>query len=172
MDMKHHILAALREVYERWETLLSSLTETQITTPLPRSNWSIKDEIAHLRVWQQRSIARNEAALLDRAVEYPDWPPGLDPDGEDTTDQINAWIYESNRDLPWSQVHQDWKAGFMRFLETAEGISERDLHNGERYPWLKGYSLAVFLLASYDHHQEHLEELQIRLGKTGNADRN
>jgi hypothetical protein len=163
MNMKNHILAALREVYDRWEELLAGLSEEQITTPFAESNWSIKDEIAHLRVWQQRSVARNEAALLGREVIYPNWPAGLDPEGEGTNEQINAWIYTSNRDLPWSQVHQDWKEGFLRFLQTADGISERELLDGDRYPWLKGYPLAVFLLASYDHHQEHLEKLQTRL---------
>jgi hypothetical protein len=31
--------------------------------------------------------------------------------------------------------------------------------DGDWYPWLKGYSLASILVASYDHHQEHLGKL-------------
>ena len=33
MNMKGHILAALREQFESWEELLISLGEEQITTP-------------------------------------------------------------------------------------------------------------------------------------------
>ncbi len=37
-----------------------------------------------------------------------------------------------------------------------------------RYPWLRGYSLAFILVASYDHHQEHIEKLLAWLGEHGN----
>ena len=159
MNMQDHILAALREQFNRWEELLAAMSEEQITTPLPPSTWSVKDVIAHLRTWQQRSIARLEAALLDREPEFPTWLPDLDPDSEGSTDQTNAWIYETYRELPWSMVHQNWREGFLRFLELGEGISEKDLLDAGRYPWLEGYPLAFILVASYDHHQEHLDKL-------------
>jgi hypothetical protein len=46
------------------------------------------------------------------------------------------------------------------FLESGSAISEKDLLDGDRYPWLKGYSLAFILVASYDDHQEHFEKLR------------
>jgi hypothetical protein len=159
MDMKEHILTALREQFDRWEELLASLSVGQITVPLLPSRWSIKDVIAHLMAWQQRSIARMEAALFDREPEFPRWLPEVDPDSEDNPDQTNAWIYETYREQSWSKVHQNWRAGFLHFLESGEGISEKDLLDSGRYRWLNGYPLAWILLASYDHHQEHLEKL-------------
>ena len=48
MNMKEHILAALREQFESWEKLLTSLSEEQITAPHFDLDWSIKDVIAHL----------------------------------------------------------------------------------------------------------------------------
>jgi len=56
----------------------------------------------------------------------------------------------------------------LRFLELGEPILEKDLLDGDRYPWLKGYSLAFILVASYDHHQEHLEKLRDWLTEHGN----
>jgi hypothetical protein len=159
MNMKEHILTALREQFDRWEELLVSLDEEQITTPLMPSDWSTKDVIAHLRAWQQRSIARLEAALFNREPEFPRWLPGLDPDSEGNTDSMNAWIYTTYRELPWLRVYQNWSEGFLRFLELGEGISEKDLLDAGRYSWLKGYPLAYILLASYNHHQEHYEKL-------------
>jgi hypothetical protein len=76
MNMKEHILAALREQFNRWEELLASMSEAQLTTPHLPSHWSTKDEIAHLWAWQQRSIARLEAALSNREPEFPKWLPG------------------------------------------------------------------------------------------------
>ena len=101
MNMKDHILAALREKFDDWESLLSALSDGQITAPLLPSAWSIKDVIAHVMAWQQRSIARVEAALLDREPQFPAWSIGVDPDAEGTTERINAWLYDAYRDQPW-----------------------------------------------------------------------
>jgi hypothetical protein len=167
MNMKEHILAALREQFDRWEELLANMSEEQITTPHLPSAWSIKDEIVHLRAWQQRSIARMEAAQFDRELEFPRWPAELNPDSEGDTDQINAWIYETCREQPWSKAHPDWRAGFLRFLELGQVFPEKDLLDEGRYPWLKGRPLAFVLLSSYDHHQEHLEKMLARLRQNG-----
>ncbi len=159
MNMKEHILTALREQFDRWEELLVSLSDEQITAPHFDYNWSIKDVIAHLWAWQQISIARMEAAVLNREPEFPKWVAELHGDWEENANQTNAWIYETYHAKPWSEVYQNWRDGFRRFLEIGEPISEKDLLDGDRYPWLKGYSLAFILVASYDHHQEHLEKL-------------
>jgi hypothetical protein len=160
MDMKQHILAALREEFNSWEELLANMSETQITAPNQHGDGSVKDVIAHLMAWQQRSIARTEAALHNREPVFPTWAAGIDPESYNDTDQINAWISESYRERPWSDVHQQWRAGFLRFLELGAAISEKDLLDSGRYAWLQGHSLAVILLGSYDHHQEHLEQLR------------
>jgi hypothetical protein len=160
MDMKQHILAALREEFNSWEELLASMSEAQITASNQHADGSVKDVIAHLMAWQQRSIARTEAALLNREPVFPTWAAGIDPESYADTDQINAWISEAHRERPWSDVHQEWRAGFLRFLELGAAISEKDLLDSGRYAWLQGHSLAMILLGSYDHHQEHLEQLR------------
>jgi len=158
MNMQDHILAALREQFNRWEELLATMSEEQVATPHLPSTWSLQDVIAHLWAWQQRSIARLEAATLDQEPEFPTWLSDLDLDSEDSTDQVNTWIYETYRELPWSKVYRNWREGFLRFLELGERVSEKDLLDAGRYAWLKGRPLALVLLGSYDHHQEHLEK--------------
>ena len=171
MNDKQQILTTLREEFNGWEELLAGLSEGQITaTQLPDS-WSIKDVIAHLRAWQQRSIARLEAALLNRAPEYPAWPAQFDPEAEGQPHDLNAWLYEIYRNQPWSSVHRDWSEGFLRFLELGAAIPEKDLVDPGRYPWMEGQPLALALQASYEHHQEHedyLEPLLARLRQYGN----
>jgi hypothetical protein len=167
MNMKEHILTALREQFSRWEELLASLSEEQITAPHFDLNWSIKDVMAHLWAWQQISIARMEAGVLDREPELPRWVAKLREDWEEDPDQTNASVYETYHARPWPEVHQKWRDGFLRLLEVGELISERDLLDAERHPWLEGYSLAFILVASYDHHQEHLEKLLAWLREHG-----
>lgn len=163
--MKKHILAALREKFEEWESLLAALSEEQISTPRFDLDWSIKDVMAHLWAWQQISLARIEAGLHDRKPAFPAFVASVE-DWEEEADQANAATFERNQDQPWSEVYKLWRNGFLQLLGTAEKISERDLLDGGRYPWLNGYSLAFILVASYDHHQEHLEKLSEALRQT------
>jgi len=169
MNNKKQMITMLKEEFDRWEELLAGMSEEQITAPQLPSDLSIKDVIAHLRAWQQVSIARLEAALLNREPESPKWPAELEPDSDDDTDQINAWIYETYHEQPWSSVHRDWREGFLRFLELGEAIPEKDLLDAGRYPWLDGYPLSAVLQGSYEHHhKDHLEPLLARFRQHGN----
>ena len=168
MNMKDHILAALRENFDQWEDVLASLSEEEINTPHFDFNWSIKDVMAHLWAWQQISIARVESGVLDSEPEFPKWILSFGEDWEDDADRVNALTFETKHEKPWSEIYQNWKNGFLRFLELGDKISERDLLDGDRYSWLKGYSLSAFLVSSYDHHQEHLEKLTKWLQEHGN----
>lgn len=159
MKMKEHILAALSEQFNRWEELLASLSEEQITTPRFDFEWSIKDVLAHLWAWQQISIARMEAGVKDREPEFPKWIVESVENWEADADHVNALTFETQHTKTWSEIYENWRRGFLRFLELGNEIPERNLLDGDRYPWLKGYSLAAILIASYDHHQEHLEKL-------------
>jgi len=158
--MKDHILLALREKYDEWEALLASLSAKQIAAPMLPSEWTVKDVMVHLWAWQQRSIARMQAALEGHEPIFPRWNPQLDADAVASTDQVNDWIYQANRGRSWAEVHQMWQDGFLRFLELGGKVAEIDLLDSERYPWLKGNPLALVQLGSYDHHKEHLEKLQ------------
>jgi hypothetical protein len=169
MNMKEHILAALREQFDRWEDVLASLSEEQLTGLHILPGWSTKDVIAHLWAWQQISVARMEAALQDREPKFPGWVAGLHPDWEENANQTNAWIYETYHPQPWSTVYQNWREGFQHFLQLGEAVSEIHLLDSGRYPWLEGRPLALILLASYDHHQEHLEKLLAWLQEQGNT---
>lgn len=163
MYMKNHILAALREEFDHWEKVLASLSEAQITAVPTPSELSVKDELAHLWAWQQRSIARLEAGVNNTEPKMPRWLPNVDPESEANTDQINAHIYETYRDRTWPEIYQQWRTGFLHFLSVSEQISEPALLDSSRYAWLGGYALADVLLGSYDHHQEHLDKLLVRL---------
>lgn len=173
MYMKTHMLAALREEFEHWENVLAGLSEAQITAIPQPGELSLKDEIAHLWAWQQRSIARLEAGLNGGEPQMPPWWPdatitraGTTTTHEDDTNQVNARIYESYRERSWAEVYKEWRTGFLHFLAISEQIAEPALLDADRFAWLSGYALADVLLGSYDHHQEHLEKLLTRLDQT------
>lgn len=160
MNMKEHILAALKEQFDRWEEVLAEMSEEQINAPHLPSDWSTKDDIAHLLAWQQRSIARVQAARTNGEPAYPGWLPLPASETEDSVERTNDWIYKTYCEQPWSMIHPTWQSGFRRFLELGELIPEIDLLDSGKYRWMKGDPLAFVFLASYDHHQEHLDSLQ------------
>lgn len=159
MNMKGHILTALKEQLNHWDELLGGLSEAQIIQPRFAGGWSIQDVVAHLWGWQQISTARLEAAAAGREPHFPEWTLALTGDWESDADRANARIYETQHEKSWPEVYQNWKAGYSRLLESAKPIPEPDLLDLGRYAWLEDYSLALILIASYDHHQEHLDIL-------------
>lgn len=159
MNMKDHILAALREQLDRWRDLLDSLCDEQIAAPQFDLGWSIKDVIVHLWAWQQISVARMVAGAYDREPELPPWLAGVDWDWEGDPDQTNNQIHDTFHEMLWPEVYRNWKEGYLKLIESGEVIPERELLDGDGYPWLNGYSLAFVLVALYNHHQEHLDKL-------------
>jgi hypothetical protein len=157
MKEKDKIIQGIKDIYHRWEVLLASLDEEQIIRQDSLSEMSIKDVIVHLYTWQQLSIARLEAALSGSEPVDLGWPAGLDPESD--VDKINAWIYEENHHRPWQNIAVDWKEGYLRFIELAEEIPEKDLLAAGRYAWIGGHPLILVLQGSYEHHREHLEQL-------------
>lgn len=163
MSMKDHILSALREQFNQLEELLASLSEEHIIMPSFDDNWSIKDVVNHLWGWQQISIARMNAGVFNREPEFPKWLTNFPGNWDESASQTNAWIYKNFHNQTWADAHKNWQEGFLQLLDLAGQVSERYLLDGDRYVWLKGYSLAFVLLASYEHHQEHLEKLIVWL---------
>jgi hypothetical protein len=163
-DSKEALVTALKEVFNQWEETLASLSEAQIIAPdLPQS-WSIQDVIAHLWAWQQISIARTQAVQRQHDPEFPEWPIEINPESEGNVDIVNAWVYENNHTQPWSKVHEKWRNGFLRLIEVAEAVPEEEIFRRGKYPWLGDFDLAAVFQGSYEHHHEHLEELQARMG--------
>ncbi len=160
MADKKLLLELLKGEHDHWEELLATMSERQIIEPYLPAGLSIKDVIAHLWAWQQRSISRIEAALVDKEPEFPQWPDDLRPDSDESVDRTNAWIYHTYHDKPWPAVYTDWKTGFLRFIELGKAIPEKNLMEPGRYAWMEGHPLSSVLQSSFDHHHiEHLEPL-------------
>lgn len=164
MNMKGHILAAMREQLEAWGGLLNGLDAEQVNVARFDAGWSIKDVMAHLWAWQQLSVARLEAAADNREPVLPFWVAAAGPDWETNVSSTNDGIYAAYHKFEWSEVSRNWKDGYLRLLGVAETISEKDLLDTSRFAWMEGHSLALSLVASYDHHQEHFEKSRASLG--------
>jgi hypothetical protein len=157
METKQQILTDLREIFARWEDLLSRLSDENFTQPLTPSDWTVKDVVAHMWSWQQASVSRMDAAVRNQEPDYPEWWKIFAPDPEEDVDRTNAWFYEQNRNKTWQRVYADWKGQFLHYMELIEQVPEKDLFEVGRFKWMGTYPLAASPIGSWDHHREHYD---------------
>jgi hypothetical protein len=159
---KRAVIAMHAQELEAWEGLLAGLSIAQITTPSLPNGWSVKDTVAHLAAWQQRTVARLEAALDDRAPRFPRWPVELgDEESDEAVDRANAWLLETNRDRLWPDVHGAWREGYLRFLELLRAVPESEMRADGKVPWVAEYELLDGQAGPYDyHHARHRGTLE------------
>lgn len=164
---KQELIDLHEREFEAWERLLAGLSTAQIMDPSLPDGLSVKDTMAHLRAWQQRTIALLEAGLHGHEPHFPQWPVELDEsESGDAVDRANAWILETHRDRPWADVYQEWRSGFLRFLELLRAIPESDVRPDGKLAWVAEYQPLDIDPNSYDsHHAEHRVLLEGWLGQ-------
>ena len=147
---KAQLLEDLRGEEARFEALLDEIGAERMTQPGAAGAWTMKDVIAHLTGWRRRTVARFQAALRHEPEPATDWPQTLQTD-----DEINAWIYEANRDQPLDEVRSDSRAVFERLAAALDAFPEAELQDPERFPWLRGetWNGAAFFAHFHEEHE-------------------
>ena len=128
-------------------------------------DWNLKDVIAHLTEWRWWSVARMEGAVKN-AEPSPPWSAGLTEESDEGTDRINAEFYEKNRDRPVVDVLTDSRATLDQLEAAMLALSEADLFDKQRYPWLDGYAPADVIFGSADHlFEDHVPAIEAFLAR-------
>ena len=164
--------AALLKQIEReralWDDMVAEIGEERMLQPGAAGDWSFKDVVAHLNGWRVRTLARLDAARNHTAPAAPPWPANLDDDNDDDIDKINDWIYKANRDQPLGEVLGEYRDSFQRMYDAAAALSDDELNDPNRYPWIAGYRLANVITDSFGHfHEEHEPILRDWLARIG-----
>jgi len=116
---KPELLNWLQKKYQQWEAFLDQIGPARMEQPGVNGDWSIKDLVAHLTGWQPRLIANIQAAQRGEPEPPPPWPAHLQTD-----DEINAWIYESNRGRSLRGVLDESHQVFQQLLAVIEGLPD------------------------------------------------
>src|SRR5262245_31918389 len=129
---KTELVTGLQEEYRSWQGLLDQIGPDRMDQPGVAGDWSIKDIVAHLTGWRRRTVARIQAAQHGDPEPPPPWPAQLQTD-----DEINAWIYETNKKKPVPEVLDDSHQVFEQLLAAIECLPNQVFMDTERYlPWL------------------------------------
>ncbi len=151
---KTQLIAELNNEYAYWQALLDDIGEDNMTQPKVAGDWSIKDIVAHLTEWRRRAVRRLQAALKHESRFTPPWPPQLQED-----DEINAWIYEANRDRPLADVLSDSRAVFQQLVDAIDAFSDDEFQDLQSSEWLQGEPLSGKSFFSH-FHEEHEPDMR------------
>lgn len=152
MTMQQAMLGAMRAQYRQVNTRILRLNAASAELTLPGQPWSTRQTLLHLWAWQQRSIARLQAALQGGTPQFAGWAGT----GEQNTADLNEEIWRWYGQIGWTQARRQWQTGYRQFVTLGSQFSLQQFLDSSRYPFLDPYSVADVYLGSYEHHAEHL----------------
>jgi hypothetical protein len=166
---KSELLDWLRKEYRQWEALLDQIGPERMEQPGVNGDWSMKDMVAHMSDFQPWITSRIRAAGRGEPEPLPPWPAHLQTD-----DEINAWIYESNRERSLRAVLDESHQIFQQYLAIIEGLPDdvriEELHKGERVFYLLWLGDQRFPAGEFfDHfHDDHEPDIRAWLARVEN----
>ncbi len=155
---KTTLLNTIQAERARFEALIAPLNEAQLCSPTLDGAWSVKDIMAHVAEWELICAHWLEEFLRG---ETPQPSERLDMNSNDR-------IYEQYCDRSLLEVRQIFESAHQQFLRQvnllAEAYSEEDLNAAHRFawaePWYGSSLIAVIADNSYEHYQDHGEQIQ------------
>jgi hypothetical protein len=156
---KSKLLQVMEESRETLLSYLEQLDEKHLLTPGTINNWSVKDLLVHLTLWEAHLVT-----LLFQVRRGQ--KPNTIHFSNQSDDEINARWQVENQDRDLELVLDDFYGVRPQTIRRVREFSERDLFAVDRYPWAKGHALWEWIAgSSYEHEQEHLPDLQHYVSK-------
>lgn len=164
---KTTLLRTIEQARADFVSCIAPLNEEQLCSPTLDGQWSVKDILVHIAVWEQ---------ICARWLE--EFSRGVTPRPAERNDLgLNDRIYREHRDLSLAEVRELFASAHQRFLQQVELItqtfSEEDLNASDRFGWTDswpGHSLlAVIADNSYEHYADHAQQVRAWLDASRSA---
>ncbi|RMF41164.1 MAG: ClbS/DfsB family four-helix bundle protein [Anaerolineae bacterium] len=150
---KATLLAELENSREALLDALEALPEEALLRPGTVGDWSIKDTLAHLTMWEAQLITLLWQARQGRK-------PSTVHFQKRNTDDINAEWHRQNQNRPLALVWSDFVNIREQTIRRVQAIPEGDLLDPRRYSWLRGRPLWKWIAAhTFEHERKHLAHL-------------
>lgn len=147
------ILDALEDQREAFLEAIDGLSDEQLEQPGVIGDWSIKDIMFHLTMWESELVK-----LLWQAAQ------GVQPTtvhfSKVSVDERNAAWSALARDRSLEQVIDDFAGVRKQTSRRLAAFKDKDLQDPKRYPWLKDHPLWVWIAEdSFKHEAEHTAQI-------------
>lgn len=166
---KERFLQEMTSEYEALDVLLASLGPDQLAEPGVYDELAVKDVLAHLTAWSRLAVGWVEAS--ERGETPVRFAPGFeanDSNYREVIDRFNAHVLEENRDRHLDDTRANFRAAHGRMMALAQALTNDDLTDSGRFPWLGNRPLWPTLAENgYEHYREHRELIQRWLDQSG-----
>jgi hypothetical protein len=130
MGTKEKVLDLIEHTYQEKHAFMQSLTDAQRALVGTSQQWSAKDILAHVVVWQERVIDNHQAALR-----------GVTPPTYDDFNHENELIFQAHRDDSWDDMRHKVENVHHKQVAWLQAMTEDDLTNPACFPWLNNRPL-------------------------------
>jgi len=153
---KQRLLDLIRTEYEFVERTLTLVPDNRMNHPNVVGFWSVKDTLAHLNAWQERTLRWIDEA---RAGQHPLEPqPGF---GWDAYDAIDEQSYHDDKDRPLDDVLAAFRASAAQLYTETESLNEDELFGDSGVAAHFRDRLYSYIAANtYEHYQEHIPPIR------------
>jgi uncharacterized damage-inducible protein DinB len=164
---KTELLRKLQDEYRTWQAFVDGIDPARMAEPGVAGSWSVKDIVAHLTGWQRRLTDRLQAAQRGEPEPPPPWPAHAQSE-----DDINAWIYDSNRERPMRDIRDESHQALQQFFSAIEALPEDvqidvEHHHGRDFYFLRLGDQEFVAGEFFDHfHDDHEPDIRAWLART------
>lgn len=151
---KAELIEALQNERHCFENLLEELTDETLELPGVIDEWSVKDLLAHITMWEAELVKLLWQAKQGRRPTTVHFQAA-------TVDERNAKWYQQNKERPLEAVLNDYESVRRQTIRRVKDLSESELTDSQRFPWLDDQPLWHWIAEdSYKHEAEHREQIQ------------
>lgn len=154
MDLRVGLLDLLRRAYREEQALIEKLSEKERSVIGTYDQWSVKDVIAHVAAWKERT-AQELAAVTSG---------GPRPEG-DHLEQINERIFEKYPHFSWNEILALSKQAYEALCIQVETMPEEDLIKAGAIVWYDGPVWRLSIDDGYSHPLFHFAECYAKRGE-------
>jgi hypothetical protein len=144
----------LNRIHKEWTQLLQvilPLDEDQMTTAVD-GGWTIKDNLAHIIAWEQYLIHHH----IRKSPPHDIFGMDSETYKKSDEDDINAFLFQKNKDLTLNQVRTDLRSTHEALLSELERLPFSTLIKPRYDDDQEGRPLLWWIIANtYDHYIEH-----------------
>ena len=143
---KQQVLDKIEKAWSDFNEAFAGLSAAQLEQPGVTENWSIKDLIAHISVWEEEALKF-----------LPDIQQGITPtrykDAYGGLNAFNALMSDQKHSLSFEEVRRQSAASHQRILDYLETIPEELVVTETRFR-------RRLRLDTYSHYPEHTLAIQ------------
>lgn len=166
---KTELIKLLHSERNQLKDLLNRINEKRMEIPNVQGNWSVKDIIAHITVWEHRGTKWIEAIVKGEEPKIP--LAGYIVSDMDNMvkiiNKLNEETYQKNKNRPLKDILEEFDEAFLKLIEQVQALSEDQLNKSFQADWTPNNRISTFDIVEWhlDHSRSHMKYIMNWLEK-------